>query len=105
MQTNGEAVQQSLTAVWREMRHLRECGKRGNDLEEVERVWAWFDRLRGRRLLGWVPQVSLRATQRLAFVGRFHRPVYQCVRPVRDRRTTEKGDPKAALLTFVVNYS
>ena len=49
MQTDGEAVQQTLTAVWRGMRHLRECGKRGNDLEEVERVWSWFDRLRGRR--------------------------------------------------------
>ena len=54
MQRDGEAVQQSLTVVWREMRHLRECGKGGNDLEEVERVWAWFDRLRGRRLLGWI---------------------------------------------------
>ena len=27
------------------------------------------------------------------------------VRPVWDGRTTEKGGPKAALLTFVVNYS
>ena len=48
MQTDGEAVLQTLTAVWRGMRHLRECGKGGNDLEEVERVWSWFDRLRGR---------------------------------------------------------
>ena len=72
MQTDGEAVQQTLTAVWREMRHLRECGKGGNDLEEVERVWSWFDRLRGRRSLWWrVPQVTLRATLRLAIVGGF----------------------------------
>ena len=75
MQRDGEAVQQTLTVVWREMRHLRECGKGENDLEEVEREWSWFDRLRGRRSLWWwVPQVSLRATQRLAVVGRFHRP-------------------------------
>ena len=74
MQTDSEAVQQTLTAAWCRMRHLRECGKGGNDLEEVERGWSWFDRLRGRRILGWVPQVSLRATLRLAIVGRFHRP-------------------------------
>ena len=37
MQRDGEAVRQTLTAVWREMRHLRKCDKRGNDLEEVER--------------------------------------------------------------------
>ena len=38
MQMDGEAVQQPLTAVWCRMRHLREYGERGNDLEEVERV-------------------------------------------------------------------
>ena len=38
MQTDGEAVQQTLTAVWRGMRHLRGCGERGNDLEEVEQL-------------------------------------------------------------------
>ena len=70
MQTDGEAVQQTLTAVWRRRRHLRDCGTGGTDHEEVERVWSWFDRLRGRRILGGVPQVSLRATQRLAIVGR-----------------------------------
>ena len=39
MKTDGEAVQQTLTAVWRGMRHLREYDKRGNDLEKVEREW------------------------------------------------------------------
>ena len=38
MHMDGEAVQQPLTAVWCSMRHLREYDKRGNDLEEVERV-------------------------------------------------------------------
>ena len=38
MKRDGEAVLQSLTAVWRRMRHLRECDEKGNDLEEVERV-------------------------------------------------------------------
>ena len=38
MQMDGEAVQQPLTAVWCRMRHLREYGERGNDLEEVEQV-------------------------------------------------------------------
>ena len=38
MHTDGEAVQLSLTAVWRGMRHLREYVGRGTDLEEVERV-------------------------------------------------------------------
>ena len=38
MQRDGEAVLQTLTAVWRGMRHLRKYDKRGNDLEEVERV-------------------------------------------------------------------
>ena len=49
--------------------------KRSNGWQE----WAlpWFDRLRGRRLFWWwVPQVSLRATQRLAIVGRFHPPAW-----------------------------
>ena len=36
MQRDGEAVRQTLTAVWREMRHLRKYEKRRNDLEEVE---------------------------------------------------------------------
>ena len=36
MQRDGEAVRQTLTAVWRGMRHLRKYGKRENDLEEVE---------------------------------------------------------------------
>ena len=38
MKTDGEAVLQTLTAVWRGMRHLRGCGERGNDLEEVEQL-------------------------------------------------------------------
>ena len=38
-----------------------------------------FDRLRGRRPYGeGVPQVTLRATQRLSIVGRLHRPAYRC---------------------------
>ena len=38
MQRDGEAVLQTLTAVWRGMRHLRKYDKRENDLEEVELV-------------------------------------------------------------------
>ena len=37
MQRDGEAVLQTLTAVWCRMRHLRKYDKRRNDLEEVER--------------------------------------------------------------------
>ena len=40
MRMDGEAVQQSLTAVWRGTRHLREYVGRGTDLEEVERMSA-----------------------------------------------------------------
>ena len=70
MKGDGEAVLQSLTAVWRGMRYLRECDEKGNDLEEVERVVRkrlCYDSttfgvviLRDR-----LPQVPLRATQRL----------------------------------------
>ena len=54
MQTDGGAVQQTLTAVWRGMRHLRKCSEGENDLEEVEQEREQFDRLRGRRPLGWI---------------------------------------------------
>ena len=78
MQRDGEAVLQTLTAVWRGMRHLRKCGKRGNDLEEVERVSGTVRPPSGSSSLWrWVPQVTLRATQRLSIVGRLHRPAYR----------------------------
>ena len=79
MQRDGEAVLQTLTAVWRGMRHLRKYDKRGNDLEEVERVLGTVRPPSGSSSLwGWVPQVTLRATQRLSIVGRLHRPAHQC---------------------------
>ena len=83
MQTDGEAVQQTLTAVWRGMRHLRGCGERGNDLEEVEQLsGTGLGTVRppsgSSSLWGGVPQVTLRATQRLSIVGRLHRPAYRC---------------------------
>ena len=56
MQTDGGAVQQTLTAVWRRRRHLRECGKRGNDLKRSngwqERALTRFDRLSGSSSFG-----------------------------------------------------
>ena len=83
MQRDGEAVLQTLTAVWRGMRHLRKYEKRRNDLEEVERVsGTGMETVRppsgSSSLWGWVPQVTLRATQRLSIVGRLHRPAYRC---------------------------
>ena len=82
MQRDGEAVLQTLTAVWCRMRHLRKYEKRGNDLEEVEHVsGTGMGTVRppsgSSSLWGWVPQVTLRATQRLSIVGRLHRPAYQ----------------------------
>ena len=69
MKRDGEAVLQSLTAVWRGMRYLRECDEKGNDLEEVERVvrkGLCYGRLpSGSSFFVRLPQVTLRATQRL----------------------------------------
>ena len=70
MKRDGEAVLQLLTAVWRGMRYLRECDEKGNDLEEVERV-VRKGLCHGSTAFGVVilrdrlPQVTLRATQRL----------------------------------------
>ena len=76
------------------MRHLRKYEKRGNDLEEVERVSGTVRPPSGSSSLwGWVPQVTLRATQRLSIVGRLHRPAYQCgtVYPCLMNRTNGTG--------------
>ena len=73
------------------MRHLRECNEKGNDLEEVERVvrkgLCYGSTTFGVAVLcDMLPQVTLRATQRLAIVGRFHRPAWWRVRPMRDEQ-------------------
>ena len=94
MQKDGEAVRQTLTAVWRGMRHLRKYEKRRNDLEEVERVSGTVRPPSGSSSLwGWVPQVTLRATQRLSIVGRLHRPTFRCgtVYPRLMNHTNETG--------------
>ena len=58
MQTDGEAVQQSLTAGGAECATCGDVAKKGTTLKRSNscrgRDWEQFDHLRGRRLLGWI---------------------------------------------------
>ena len=96
MKGDGEAVLQSLTAVWRGMRYLRECDEKGNDLEEVKRV-VRKGLCYGSTTFGVVVLVmvdSAGAASRHAavtIVGRFYRSAaWRGVCPMRDERI-QKG--------------
>ena len=52
MRRDGEAVLQTLTAVWRGMRHLRKYEKEGTTLKRSNVCREQFDHLRGRRPYG-----------------------------------------------------
>ena len=73
--------------------------ERGNELEEVEsggRNGHWHSSTTFGVVVFWggLPQVSLRATQRLAVVGRLHRP------PQTVLRAAESDSPDAVRTVF-----
>ena len=82
---DGETVPQEITAVWREMRHLRQSTPKDDDPEGGRTVPASVRPLQGRSLFRHIPAGgAFRATQRLAFVGQLRRPsAFVCVlRPI-----------------------